>query len=627
MKRNHKIICILLFTFLVVLLMLVATKANAGNVYPIRLIVGTNTVDVDEVQYSTNDVSLVITNLPGGGRLAILGINAASGSVFSLSSATASNIAGVIGFHNGSVVTQIVNLAGNAMKEFTNAVTANQVILLSNQTASIYQPVKLWGAAAANFSPTFTFSNVTAGGSVTNIGVPYPCSAGQVFQFTLEATSNNIVSISEAGGTNNTAALAASALQPGGTYLTTTVGVSTVSTFATTSGSLNGSGASATYSGMTVGNATTAIFAGTVTGSQAGTISTAVQPAAIANTALIPQLAAGGVLTNLSGSGIFFLRTNGNDATAIPYDETHPWASIGACANATKTLANSNDVIQIGIGTFVMTNSVQPPSTVGIVGLSRTYSILTSTNPTIVTGCTLVNAVAENFSLLQTSTNITSGTALLLKGSYVVRNVTSLGWGFDNLTMGQNSGSAVSGMSNVVENCYLSGYYDTVALKFGTGRVFLNNNTYELLSGGHLNTNGLNQLGGASSDRAIFNFGSIEAHVNGGTIISSALGQSNVAIYASGASTTYVDSVSFWGTNGTTFAAENDGTGLIVMGPNALGNLLTSNVIFQAQSMGNLTTMGGTNLLLNLPTVTNGLASGTLYRTNVTAGAQIMIMP
>ncbi len=48
---------------------------RAGNVYPDRVIVGVATGEVDETQYSTNDVSLTVTNLPGGGRRAILGIS------------------------------------------------------------------------------------------------------------------------------------------------------------------------------------------------------------------------------------------------------------------------------------------------------------------------------------------------------------------------------------------------------------------------------------------------------------------------------------------------------------------------------------------------------------------------
>src|SRR6267154_1663616 len=46
----------------------------AGNVFPFRIIAGNTTGEVDETQFSTGDITLSLTNLPGGGRRAIIGI-------------------------------------------------------------------------------------------------------------------------------------------------------------------------------------------------------------------------------------------------------------------------------------------------------------------------------------------------------------------------------------------------------------------------------------------------------------------------------------------------------------------------------------------------------------------------
>jgi len=46
----------------------------AGYVYPFRIISGNTTGEVDETQFSASDITLSLTNLPGGGRRAIIGI-------------------------------------------------------------------------------------------------------------------------------------------------------------------------------------------------------------------------------------------------------------------------------------------------------------------------------------------------------------------------------------------------------------------------------------------------------------------------------------------------------------------------------------------------------------------------
>jgi hypothetical protein len=46
----------------------------AGYVYPFRIISGNTTGEVDETQFSTTDITLSLTNLPGGGRRAIISI-------------------------------------------------------------------------------------------------------------------------------------------------------------------------------------------------------------------------------------------------------------------------------------------------------------------------------------------------------------------------------------------------------------------------------------------------------------------------------------------------------------------------------------------------------------------------
>jgi hypothetical protein len=51
-----------------------ATSSHAGYVYPFRIISGNTTGEVDETQFSVSDITLSITNLPGGGRRALIGI-------------------------------------------------------------------------------------------------------------------------------------------------------------------------------------------------------------------------------------------------------------------------------------------------------------------------------------------------------------------------------------------------------------------------------------------------------------------------------------------------------------------------------------------------------------------------
>lgn len=50
------------------------TSAHAGYVFPFRIISGNTTAEVDETQFSTSDITLSLTNLPGGGRRAIIDI-------------------------------------------------------------------------------------------------------------------------------------------------------------------------------------------------------------------------------------------------------------------------------------------------------------------------------------------------------------------------------------------------------------------------------------------------------------------------------------------------------------------------------------------------------------------------
>jgi hypothetical protein len=51
-----------------------AFSSRAGNVYPFRLSNGTATGEVDEVFFSASDITLSITNIPGAGKRAIIGI-------------------------------------------------------------------------------------------------------------------------------------------------------------------------------------------------------------------------------------------------------------------------------------------------------------------------------------------------------------------------------------------------------------------------------------------------------------------------------------------------------------------------------------------------------------------------
>ena len=60
------------FAFFV--LFVVNSAVHAGYVYPFRIISGNTTGEVDETQFSASDITLSLTNLPGGGRRAIIGI-------------------------------------------------------------------------------------------------------------------------------------------------------------------------------------------------------------------------------------------------------------------------------------------------------------------------------------------------------------------------------------------------------------------------------------------------------------------------------------------------------------------------------------------------------------------------
>lgn len=178
MKRNHKIICILLFTFLVVLLMLVATKARAGNVYPVRLGDFAVTGDVDELYFSTNDVSLVISNLPGGGKRASIGI-------------------------------------------LSTPLTGPQ----TNTINSVQQSSNDWNHAAALTNAVNNMASNTSSWSFVSMVVNATSNAWNNAVSVLASSSNLWNGIaSTVGSWSNTWNLAATALQPGGTYLTTTVG-------------------------------------------------------------------------------------------------------------------------------------------------------------------------------------------------------------------------------------------------------------------------------------------------------------------------------------------------------------------------------------------------------------------
>ena len=47
---------------------------HAGNIYPWRIISGTATGQVDELQFSASDITLSITNIPGAGARGVIGI-------------------------------------------------------------------------------------------------------------------------------------------------------------------------------------------------------------------------------------------------------------------------------------------------------------------------------------------------------------------------------------------------------------------------------------------------------------------------------------------------------------------------------------------------------------------------
>ncbi len=114
----------------------------AGYVYPFRIITGNTTGEVDETQFNASDITLSLTNLPGGGRRAIIGIVGGGG----------------VGGSNNTIL-----VAGNGL-EFTdlgggsNSLSIDPSIVATN-------PI-------ANGAGTFGITNVldTAGGTYDLVG-------------------------------------------------------------------------------------------------------------------------------------------------------------------------------------------------------------------------------------------------------------------------------------------------------------------------------------------------------------------------------------------------------------------------------------------------------------------------
>ena len=144
------------FLILLSLLVIPSLSRNlfAGNVYPFRIISGSTTGEVDETQFSTSDITLTLTNLPGGGRRAIMGIIGGGG--------------------GGGGITNVLDTAGGTYDLVGHT---NQPTLLikgiTNQTPALI--------TITDFGTMLGFSAVTQGGfgstnAWTTNGLPWTVS-------------------------------------------------------------------------------------------------------------------------------------------------------------------------------------------------------------------------------------------------------------------------------------------------------------------------------------------------------------------------------------------------------------------------------------------------------------------
>ncbi|HXI84149.1 MAG TPA: hypothetical protein VNL17_08680 [Verrucomicrobiae bacterium] len=369
----------------------------AGNVFPFRIISGSTTAEVDETQFGASDITLTVTNLPGGGRRANIGIIGGGGSGSGITNVldTAGGTYGLVGHTNQP--TLLIKGLTNQTPALITITDFGTMLGFSVATQSGFGSTNAWTTNGLPWtvSDTFGFSNAS---SVVNLaftnlgGVP---TIYLVPDSTIARTGQS-QTWSAPQTLNTSATLTLSAPTWFKNSVTVSDNVTIVSNAAV--------GGNATISGnVNAGSFTGSMGGGNITGNQS--IGTNV-------------LAAFGSNTGTIGSAGQFLVVHLNSA-GIP----DGWSTVTGNSLATST--NSISAVQLG-GSW---NN-------GVIAASfSNFSIATINGTTVTVG--FASLPFENITVLNGTTNFTlHGSSLTISNILSDYGVTLTNRGIAQIDLG-----------------------------------------------------------------------------------------------------------------------------------------------------------------------------------------------
>jgi len=165
--------------FVCFVLSVVNAPSFASNIYPWRIITGSTTGIVDEVLFTdTSDLTLSITNLPGGGRRANIDLLASGGGGGTTSNALT----------NAASATPA--LIGLTINNGTLTISPNTQILTNSGTQALF-----WNGALAVSNNATVTGNLSILGTLTVPGI-------NTNNYTIHATNCLLITDLDGGGTN-----------------------------------------------------------------------------------------------------------------------------------------------------------------------------------------------------------------------------------------------------------------------------------------------------------------------------------------------------------------------------------------------------------------------------------------
>lgn len=363
----------------------------AGNIYPWRIIAGATTGEVDELRFTDpSDITLTLTNLPGGGRRANVDIIGGGGS-------SGSNTIVAGGF--GLQATQNGN---------TNTLSINPSVVV---TAGAPASVLIGGVTASITNPLVAQASLPA---ITN---------SLADKALVTSTSNTLAAaINSNAGASNTILLAGTGIQlidNGGNTNTITVDPSVVVTAGAPASVLSG-GVTADITNSLVAQAslpaiTNSLADKTLVGSASNTLAqaTARFPTnGVSTTTTLGAIFSNGVLT--TASSVVPLTNAASTASALVSESIS--AGVLTITPNPNILTNSDTQALTYLGTVTISNNATVTGTLFVGGALSASSIVGAVTSAVAS----INGLVSNVTIAATGNAAVTATAVSNGGTITV---------------------------------------------------------------------------------------------------------------------------------------------------------------------------------------------------------------